>query len=180
MRCQSAFYNKFKMGLYIEFGWEMAVWEPKEKNSGWWRHLHLIRHFDILKKKNLQWYFFYGTFYCNPKFQLICIKIDLAMENLCLAAVLIFSAILFFFAPIYFFYFFLWFKLPKYIIRFSLNSIASEMTIAIILSTPLPYTEFFLNFFFPLKFSSYYRQDFHQIRKSHLFYFIFYRLLGWK
>jgi hypothetical protein len=21
------------MGLYVEFGWEMAVWEPKEKNT---------------------------------------------------------------------------------------------------------------------------------------------------
>jgi hypothetical protein len=25
VRCQSAFYNKFKMGLYVEFGGEMAV-----------------------------------------------------------------------------------------------------------------------------------------------------------
>jgi hypothetical protein len=31
VRCQSAFYNKFKIGLYVEFGWEMAVWEQKEK-----------------------------------------------------------------------------------------------------------------------------------------------------
>jgi hypothetical protein len=85
-----------------------------------------------------------------------------------------------FFCSNLFFYFFLWFQLPKYIIRFTLNSIASGMTIAIILSTPLLYTEFFLNFFFPLKFSSYYRQDFHQIRKSHLFYLIFYRLSRWK
>jgi hypothetical protein len=66
-----------------------------------------IRHFEVSKKKNLLRYFFYGTFYLNPKFQLICIQIDLAIENLCLAAILIFSAILFFFAPIYFFYFFL-------------------------------------------------------------------------
>jgi hypothetical protein len=42
-----------------------------------------------------------------------------------LAAILIFSAILCFFAPIYFFNFFLWLQLPKYIIRFTLNSIAS-------------------------------------------------------
>jgi hypothetical protein len=32
VRCQRACYNKFKMGLYVEFGWEMAVWERKEKN----------------------------------------------------------------------------------------------------------------------------------------------------
>jgi hypothetical protein len=32
---QSACYNKSKMGLYVEFGWEMVVWEPKEKISGW-------------------------------------------------------------------------------------------------------------------------------------------------
>jgi hypothetical protein len=31
VRCQIACYNKFKMGLYVEFGWEMAVWESKEK-----------------------------------------------------------------------------------------------------------------------------------------------------
>jgi hypothetical protein len=31
VRCQSTCYNKFKMGLYVEFGWEMAVWERKEK-----------------------------------------------------------------------------------------------------------------------------------------------------
>jgi hypothetical protein len=30
MKCQSACYNKLKMGLYVEFGWEMAVWERKE------------------------------------------------------------------------------------------------------------------------------------------------------
>jgi hypothetical protein len=30
MKCQNA-YNKFRMGLYVEFGWKMAVWEPKEK-----------------------------------------------------------------------------------------------------------------------------------------------------
>jgi hypothetical protein len=47
VRCQSACYNKFKMGLYVEFGWEIAVWEPKEKSSGWWRHLYLIRHFKV-------------------------------------------------------------------------------------------------------------------------------------
>jgi hypothetical protein len=52
VRCQSDCYKKFKMGLYVEFGWEMAVCEPKEKNSGWWRHLHLIRHFEVLKKKS--------------------------------------------------------------------------------------------------------------------------------
>jgi hypothetical protein len=34
VRCQSACYNKFKMGLYVEFGWEMTVREPKEKKSG--------------------------------------------------------------------------------------------------------------------------------------------------
>jgi hypothetical protein len=30
MRSRSACY-KLKMGLYVEFGWEMAVWERKEK-----------------------------------------------------------------------------------------------------------------------------------------------------
>jgi archaellum biogenesis protein FlaJ (TadC family) len=34
VRCQSACYNKFKMGLNVESSWEMAVLEPKEKNSG--------------------------------------------------------------------------------------------------------------------------------------------------
>jgi hypothetical protein len=81
--------------------------------------------FWSFEKKILLRYFFYITFYFNPKFQLICNQIDLAMENLCLAAILVFSTILFFFAPIYFFYFFLWFLLPKYIIRFTLNLIAS-------------------------------------------------------
>jgi hypothetical protein len=71
-------------------------------------------------------FFFYRTFYLNSKFQLICIQIDLAMENLCLAAILIFFAILFFYAPI-----FLWFQLLKYITRFTLNSIASGMKIAL-------------------------------------------------
>jgi hypothetical protein len=33
-------------------------------------------------KKNLLRYFFYRTFYLIPKFQLICIQFDLAMENL--------------------------------------------------------------------------------------------------
>jgi hypothetical protein len=118
VRCQSACYKKFRMGLYVEFGWEMAVWEPKEKKSGWWRHLHLIRHFEVLKKKFFYEFFFYRTFLFIPKFQLICIQIDLAMENLCLAAILLFSAILFFFAPIYFFNFFLMistFKIYHYI-----------------------------------------------------------------
>jgi hypothetical protein len=68
--------------------------------------LHLIRHFEVLKK-NSSTIFFYRTFNLNPKFQLIFNQIDLDMENLCLAAILIFSAILFF------------------IIRFTLNSIAS-------------------------------------------------------
>jgi hypothetical protein len=31
MRCQSACYNKLKMSLYVDFDWEMAVWERKEK-----------------------------------------------------------------------------------------------------------------------------------------------------
>jgi hypothetical protein len=66
-------------------------------------HLHLIRHFEVLKKNILLRYFFYRTIYFNPKFQLICNQIDLAMEYLCWAAILIYSAILFFFAPIYFF-----------------------------------------------------------------------------
>jgi hypothetical protein len=52
VRCQSACYNESKMGLYAEFGSEMAVWEPKEKNSRWWRHLHLIRHYEVWKKKS--------------------------------------------------------------------------------------------------------------------------------
>jgi hypothetical protein len=26
---KSACHNKFKMGLYVEFGWEMAKWEPQ-------------------------------------------------------------------------------------------------------------------------------------------------------
>jgi hypothetical protein len=33
VRWQSACYNKFKTGLYVEFGWEMAVWEQKEKKN---------------------------------------------------------------------------------------------------------------------------------------------------
>jgi hypothetical protein len=33
IRCQSACYNNFKMGINVEFGWEIAVWEPKEKNT---------------------------------------------------------------------------------------------------------------------------------------------------
>jgi hypothetical protein len=32
VKCQSACYNdKFKMGSNVEFGWEMGVWELKEK-----------------------------------------------------------------------------------------------------------------------------------------------------
>jgi hypothetical protein len=31
VRCQSACYNMLKMGLYVQFGWEMAGWERKEK-----------------------------------------------------------------------------------------------------------------------------------------------------
>jgi hypothetical protein len=50
------------MGLYVEIGWKMAVWEPKAKNSGWWRHLHLIRHFEVLKKK-----IFYDIFFILGK-----------------------------------------------------------------------------------------------------------------
>jgi hypothetical protein len=62
--------------------------------------------FWSFEKKNLLRYFFYRTFFSNPKFRLICIQFDLVMENLCLAAILLFSAILFFFAPIYFLNFF--------------------------------------------------------------------------
>jgi hypothetical protein len=54
---KGAWYNNFKMGLHIELGWEMAVWESKEKNSGWWRHLHLICHFEVLKKKYFYYFF---------------------------------------------------------------------------------------------------------------------------
>jgi hypothetical protein len=45
--------TSLKWVYYVEFGWEMAVWKPKKKNSGWWGwdHLHLIRHFEVLKKK---------------------------------------------------------------------------------------------------------------------------------
>jgi hypothetical protein len=72
MRCQSACYNKSKMGLYVEFSWEMAVWEPKEKNSGWWRHLHLIRHFEVLKNK-----FCYDIFFIELSIFKSKVSIDL-------------------------------------------------------------------------------------------------------
>jgi hypothetical protein len=62
--------------------------------------------FWSFEKKFFYGFFLYRTFFSNPEFQLICIQFDLAMENLCLVAILIFSAILFFFAPIYFFYYF--------------------------------------------------------------------------
>jgi hypothetical protein len=63
--CQSACYKKSKMGLYVDFGSEIAVWEPKEKHSRWWRHLHLIRHFEVLKKK-----FFYDILFIERSFQI--------------------------------------------------------------------------------------------------------------
>jgi hypothetical protein len=106
LRCQSACYNKSKMGLYVRFGWEMAVWEPKEKKQSLMAPSLFNQPFLSLEKKNLLRYFFYRIFLSNPKFQLICIQFDLAMENLCLAAILIFSAILFFFCSNLFFLFF--------------------------------------------------------------------------
>jgi hypothetical protein len=47
-----------------------------------------------------------GFICSNPKFQLIYIQIDLAIEDLCLAAILIFFAILFFLLQFIFFIFF--------------------------------------------------------------------------
>jgi hypothetical protein len=39
------------MGLHVNIGLEMAVQEPKVCVSGvWWRHLELLRHFEVLKK----------------------------------------------------------------------------------------------------------------------------------
>jgi hypothetical protein len=53
-------------------------WEPKEKNSGWWRHrhLHLIRHFEILKKKIFYDIFFYRKFYLIQSFNWFAIKLS--------------------------------------------------------------------------------------------------------
>jgi hypothetical protein len=65
LRCYSACCNKYKLGLHFKIGREMTVWEPKEKNSGCWRHLDLIRHFVVLKKS-----YFYSIFYMNWCFQL--------------------------------------------------------------------------------------------------------------
>jgi hypothetical protein len=116
---KGAWYNNFKMGLHIELGWEMAVWESKEKNSGWWRHLHLICHFEVLKKK-----YFYYFFVKERSFQIQNLTKQWKMyawRSSWFSPPFCF----FFFAPIYFFCYFLWFKLPKYIIRFTLNSIAS-------------------------------------------------------
>jgi hypothetical protein len=31
--CQSACYNKLKISFYVEFSWEMAVWERKDKKN---------------------------------------------------------------------------------------------------------------------------------------------------
>jgi hypothetical protein len=90
--CQSACYNKFKMGLYVEFGWVMAVWEPKEKTM-----VDALMAPSPFNPPFWSFEFFYRTFYLNPKFLLICNQIDLAIENLCLSVILIFSAILFFF-----------------------------------------------------------------------------------
>jgi hypothetical protein len=38
------------MGLYVKIGLEMAVLDPNVNNSGWWRHLELLLHLEVLKK----------------------------------------------------------------------------------------------------------------------------------
>jgi ABC-type multidrug transport system permease subunit len=83
-------------------------------NSGCWRHLDLIRHSEVLKNSYSYNIFHTRTFFPNSKFQLICIKIIWAMENSCLAAILILSAILFFCSNFFIFlFFYLWFELRK-------------------------------------------------------------------
>jgi hypothetical protein len=49
---------KRKLGLNLKISWEITVWEPKEKNGGRWRHLDLIRHFEVKIKKTILGYFF--------------------------------------------------------------------------------------------------------------------------
>jgi hypothetical protein len=51
---------KSKMGLYDKIGEEIAVQDPKVKNSGWWHHLELLLHFDVLEET-----YFYNIFIMN-------------------------------------------------------------------------------------------------------------------
>jgi hypothetical protein len=39
------------MGLKIKIASEMAELNPKVENSGYWRHLQLLRHFEVLKNE---------------------------------------------------------------------------------------------------------------------------------
>jgi hypothetical protein len=87
-----------------------------------WRHLEILLHFEVLKKSYFYDILLYELMFSNPKFQMVWMKIDWIMERPCLAAFLNFYAILKCYSYSYFF--FLWSRLPKYVIRSTLKLIS--------------------------------------------------------
>jgi hypothetical protein len=56
------------------------VQETKVQNSGWWRHLELLLHFEVLKKSYFYNIFFYELMLSNPKFRVAVVQ----WSNACL------------------------------------------------------------------------------------------------
>jgi hypothetical protein len=48
------------MDLNVKIALEMAVQDPKVENSGWWHHLVLLRHREVLKTN-----YFYDISFLN-------------------------------------------------------------------------------------------------------------------
>jgi hypothetical protein len=100
------------MGSYFKIGWEIAVQDPKSC----WRHLELLPHFEVLKKKSFYNIFFMDWWFKIQSFKWLRWKLT-ELWNICV------------WRPFWISLSF-W-RLPKCVIRSTLNLIAHEMTIAL-------------------------------------------------